>query len=512
MKTKVYKLAFALLIAFSFLTYSCADLVVENLNEPDSEKALANPDDLTSLASGAFRTLHNAMQEYDGPALAMGVMADQNTCSWGNAGMKDLSTEPRSGFINSLTYSYFPVVRNMWESSYSAISSVNDVLKAIEEQGIVMGDDGEDTKMVQAWCYFVSGVAHGYLGLTYDKGNVIKWDTDLETLELTPYQTLLDASIELLDQAISIADANSFEIPVKWMGGDTYTNTELSQLANSYAARILAYGARNETANDAADWSAILSYANNGIEKDLEPEAGDNYDFYDFYCVYQIYPGWGRIDHRIINLMDPEFPSRYAQDGVTWTTPDGENPGEASSDDARLALDFEYMPDQDFRPDRGYYQFSLYRYSRYDDFIADVWYGDKPHPSFLVWENEMLRAEAMVRTGNVSGAVAILNSADGARKVRGQLADVTSSDADDVLWTIFYERDVELIDTGMGISFFDMRRRDQLQSGTIMHFPVPATELEINQIEVYTIGGTPDGENVSMGSWTGLDGITSPYN
>ena len=68
------------------------------------------------------------------------------------------------------------------------------------------------------------------------------------------------------------------------------------------------------------------------------------------------------------------------------------------------------------------------------------------------------------------------------------------------------------MDSGMGIGYFDMRRRDRLQSGTIMHFPVPATELEIIQVPVYTIGGTPDGENVSMGSWTGYDGLTSPPN
>ena len=79
-------------------------------------------------------------------------------------------------------------------------------------------------------------------------------------------------------------------------------------------------------------------------------------------------------------------------------------------------------------------------------------------------------------------------------------------------WHIFYEKDVELIDTGMGISFFDMRRRDMLQRGTILHFPVPATELEIVQVPVYTIGGNPDGENVSDGSWTGQDGLTSPLN
>ena len=247
MKRKVYKFTIAIVLALGFITFGCADLEVENLNEPDSAKALANPDDLTSLAGGAFRTLHNAMQEYDGPALAMANLADAGTCSWGNAAMRDMGNEPRKGWVNSLTYAYFPVIRVFWEDSYSSISAANDVLRAIEEKGIVMGENGEETEMVKAWCYFVSGVAHGYLGLTYDQGNVIKWDTDLETLELTPWNTLVDASLELLDQAISIAGSNSFTLPAKWLGGEAYTSSELAQLASTYAARILAYSSRNKS-------------------------------------------------------------------------------------------------------------------------------------------------------------------------------------------------------------------------------------------------------------------------
>jgi len=512
MKTKINKLAFALIIAMGFITFSCADLVVENLNEPDSAKALANPDDLTSLAGGAYRTLSNAMQEYDGPALSMTGMADAGTCSWGNAAMKDLGSEPRVGFVNSLTYAYFPVIRVFWEDTYSSISAVNDVLRAIEEKGIEMGEDGEETAMVQAWCYFVSGVAHGNLGLVFDQSNVIKWDTDLETLGLTPYQTALDASIELLDQAISIASANSFTIPEKWLGGQSYTSTELAELASTSAARILAYGSRNKAHNEGVDWSKVLTYANNGAQKDLEPELGDNYDFYDMYLVYQRYPGWGRVDHRIINLMSPTYPSRWPNDGVSWTTPDGSDPGEAVSEDARLASDFGYLPDNNFPPDRGYYHFSHYRYARYDAAFSSVWYGSASKPTLLAWENEMLKAEAMVRSGNVAGAVAILNDPNGARKLRGQLPDVTATSASEVLWIIFYERDIELMDSLGGLPFYDMRRRDQLQRGTILHYPVPATELEIAQIPVYTIGGAPDGENISEGSWKGLDGITSPLN
>jgi len=462
-------------------------------------------DSFIDLAGSAFRVLHNAMQELDGPGLAMITMADQGTCSHGNAGMLALSSEPREGFTNDTTFPYIEITRSFWSDAYASINATNKILNVMEDWGFIIENE-ENTTKIKAWLYFISGVAHGYVGLVFDQGNVIKWDTNPDSISLSPWQDMITASIELLDHAISICDTSSFTIAANWMGGEEYTGDELSALANSYAARILAYSPRNKTNNEALDWNKILSYAQKGIQKPLNPLLGSNYDWYDNYMVYQIYPGWGRVDHRIINIMDHDYPSRWPNDNV-W--PDGD-PGEATSNDARLASDFEYMTDQVFRPERGYYHFSHYRFSRYDDVIAEVWYGNKNKPSFLVWENEMLEAEALVRTGNVAGAVATLNDANGARKVRGQLPDVTSTDAAEVLRIIFDEKDIELFNSGMGIGYFDMRRRDQLQSGTILHFPIPFTTLEILQEPIYTIGGTPDGENVSMGSWTGYDGLTSP--
>ena len=463
------------------------------------------------------------MQEYDGPASPMGVMADQNTCPWGFQAVKDLSSEPRRGYVNSNTYSYYSVVISFWKNCYESISLANDILRFTNEMESKNENTSFDIEMLKAWGYFVSGVVHGYLGLTYDKAQIVSGNLETNSLEYAHWQEVNNLSLTLLDKSIEISENNSFEIPAEWMGGETYSNLELAELANSYAARILAYSSRNKAHNESIDWSRVLQYAKNGIQKDVAPLMGDVYDFYDYFLVYSIYPGWVRIDHRIINLMDPDYPSRWPNDGVTWTTPDGQDPGPASSIDERLKSDFEYLEDNDFPPDRGYYHFSHYKHQRYDDFIARIWYGDITHPSFLVWENELLKAEAHVRLGNISEALAILNNPSGARKIRGKLPDITSINPPWVLWNIFYERDIELINTGMGISYFDMRRRDMLQRGTILHFPVPAKELQIMNHEVYTIGGTrygyngnalnggtPDGENVSQGSWTGLDGIRVP--
>ncbi|NQU88556.1 MAG: hypothetical protein HQ541_22645, partial [Mariniphaga sp.] len=352
---KLKILVFTFIVSAGLILNSCTELTVENLNEPDLSKVFANTDEMKSYAGSAFRVLHNAMQEYDGPASSMNVMADQGTCPWGFAAVKDLSSEPRRGFVNSLKYAYYPLVQVYWEECYSSLSIVNDILRVVNENKTDPHGGSSDIKMLQAWGYFVSGVAHGYLGLTFDQGDIVLWDNKTDTVKLVPWQEMIDVSLELLDKSIALADENNFIIPMEWMGGEEYTSLELTELANSYAARILVYSSRNEEHNNLIDWNRVLNYAENGINRNLQPEMGDRFDFYNDYLTRAIYPGWVRIDHRIINLLDPDYPSRWPNDGVSWTTPNGQDPGPAQSLDARLELDFEYLQDNSFSPDRGYY-------------------------------------------------------------------------------------------------------------------------------------------------------------
>ena len=506
MKRSIIKLKI-LLIAFGLLTYSCADLEVINENAPDAGRALANPDDVKALASGSFRTWHNNVQGYNGVALAMGVMADHVTCSWGNQAMRDLSWEPRiNSFNNSLTYSYFGIIRSQWQDSYSAISAANLALSRLNN-GMDFGTGGEDNKLVEAFCLFTSGVSHGYLGLVYDQANVIKWDSDVGALALQPWDEVITEALGLIDEAIAICNANTFTVPVGWLAGQTFTSADLAKLASSYAARILASQSRTKAHNDALDWGKILTYAQNGITTDFGPEIGLTYDWYDMYWVYARYSGWGRVDMRIINAMDHDYPSRWPTDNVSWNTPSGTDPGEASpANDQRLLSDFGYLASNAFPPDRGYYHFSHYRYKRYDFLGATVWYGSGIKPSFMAWENKLIEAEALIRTtGNTTGALAILNSATGPRKVRGQCPDITATDVPTVLRYIWDEKEIECCLTGAGISFFDMRRTDRLQPATLLHFPVPATELEISGLPNYTINAVADGVDGSAGNWTGWD-------
>jgi hypothetical protein len=121
----------------------------------------------------------------------------------------------------------------------------------------------------------------------------------------------------------------------------------------------------------------------------------------------------------------------------------------------------------------------------------------------LAYENSLFKAEAMARLGNIDGALAIINNGPRTDPDRGNLPDATAANLDDFLKILFYERDIELIQTGFGIAFFDMRRRDMLQKGTMLHFPVPGRELMALQLSIYTFGGitNADGVNTSNGGW-----------
>ena len=498
MKTSYIK--YLLIFALVFTTFSCADLVVENLNEPDTERVLATPGDLIGLAGGAYATWWYQELSYTGYMMAMATMADHNTSSWGNSGMRAYSSEPRVGFNNSVTGGDAYVNRETWASNYSALSSANDVLIQIED-GVLINDQAT-TDMIKAWCQFIQGVTHSSLGQYFDKANIIDETTDLTALTFAPYNEVTVAAVGYYERAIAtINAAEDFTLPDGFMRGVNLTSTELKELANFMAARAMTLGARNKGENAATDWAKVRTFAQNGIDWDLEINGGPGW--WDNMKYYTENQGWMRVDHRIMNMFDHSYPSRWPND--PWPT----DPGDVvTTSDARFASSFSYKATVPFKPDRGYYHFSHYYFSRWIDWVPTQ-EGYTPYQT--AWENSLMEAEAEARGGTLANAIAILNAADGNRKVRGALGDVDAGATNaEVLEAIFYERDIDLFGTFSGTAYCDMRRRDMLQRGTILHFPVPGAELEITGQPFYTIQGTPDGVNIAMEGWAGYDGLTSP--
>ena len=121
-------------------------------------------------------------------------------------------------------------------------------------------------------------------------------------------------------------------------------------------------------------------------------------------------------------------------------------------------------------------------------------------PEFVVAENDMYKAEALLRLNRYSEAAAVINS--GTRTTRGQLPNIGTT-PEEIAEAIHYERVVEFPFTSYGLNFFEMRKENLLQAGTMLHFPVPGTALAAIPAEYYTFGGTSGeaGVDYSTGGW-----------
>jgi len=475
------------LIFIIYSLYACEDLNVDNLNSTDLN-GIQNTDGYTNIADELIHDWFMANHAFTSPALCFSSASDASTSSWGTMGMRDFGREPRTTFNNYETYPYAQLNISYYECLYKTLIKANDLLRFINDN-----KDPSDYSKERAVALFTQGLTLGYLGLVYDQAFIITHQTRFDKAgKLSAYFELLSAALTSLDECIRICDNNIFILPDSWIPGQLYDQKSFRKLANSMAARLLAYAPRNGIENSNVNWSKVYSYAMDGISQDFAPMA-DDLNWHSQYHTYSVYPGWAMVDMFIINLLDPNMPNVFPPTGDYADLP---NNGLALSEDARLKLDFEYTKCP-FRGERGYYYFSTYRYSRLDKYISD-W--NTPMVDFRVAENDYLLAEAAVHLNKLTEAANILNNS--ARSHRGQLPNVVP-ERNVLLSCIHYERMIELHTSGMGIQFFQMRKNDLLQKGTLFHLPIPNSELKKIGLKYYTFGldNGVEGVDYSADGW-----------
>lgn len=478
---KNIKLTLFAVLAVMF--YSCddfdTDLEVDNLEQPTS-----NQIGIQSTGDKLFQNWYNTVHSYNGPGLAMVTMADQQTASWGNAGMRDMSSEPRVAWNNNSTYGNAVVTENYFNSLHSTLADANAIVIGLLGDGVF-----DDVDKYESLARFGQGASLGYLALVFDRVFASDENGAINGGEALTYKEATELALEKIDLAIAAADRGDFQLSNQ-INGMTLSSDQWSEFLNTFAARLLVNSARNTEERDSLDWQRVLNYTENGITYDVEVLSDGWTTWYAEWVYYSIFPGWLRTDLRIINLMDEDYPDYWPQ-GETVLP-------EASSTDARLESDFEYLTSQDFPPDRGTYHWSTYRHSRYDFITANGWAA--PHTEMLVAENELYMAEAYLQMGMLSEAASAINNSS--RVLRGGL-DPVAEDAQAIEDAIFYEKMIELLHTGVGLGYFEMRGNDLLQKGTPKHFPIPGAALDAAGIPIYTFGGTQGtaGVDYSDGGW-----------
>ncbi len=483
-----------LFIGFLCFTSCTQDFEVPNENQPDFLKVYASGADVKNVAAGLYSTFY--LPNNFTMTMMLSVAADNLSCSSANYGMRAMSAEPRLAWDNTPGYAYESSTSYPFNKMYAVINTASLVLKAMDN-GLQIGKDGVDNNLVRAFARFNMGIAYGTLALTFDKAFIVDENITLENASVADakaYSEVAAQAILYLDEVIALSGNNSFSIPADWMGtAGVLSSSELKQYANSWAARILSNLPRNSTELAAVNWQDVKKYADAGITSDFNV-VQDGFNKWPNYAGYYLMsPGWAEADMYVVNKLDPTMPAHWDDDLVA--PPASTNPNA----DKRIETDFQYKSSH-INADRGIYHWSNYRFKRRD--FLSTWPPTGPLPEFMLAENDMYKAEAAAYTGDLSGAAAIINA--GTRTTRGQLPSVAAN-LPDIKEAIHHERIIEMILTGTGLQFFEMRKRNLLQKGTPLHFPLPARTLEtFGAPQPFNTFGGPsgqDGINGSNGGW-----------
>ena len=511
--------SFALYTLVGFLltvVVGCQDLAVENENNPDREIAFSQPGDVVNLLRGTFSDYWHSVQSCENGALTLSTMADENSSSWANWSMQDMSSEPRVAWNNNPNYVDRAPVEESWFDNYRGISNVNDALQAIaraEEEGSVddniFTQDGHDTNQLKAFAKMNQGLMHGSLSLFFDQGFIFDENVNLETdkLELRPYDEIHQAAIQMLEQARDIAASNTFTLN-DWIWGLNLNSADVVRLINSFIVRFTIQVARDPDERAAVNWSNILDLIDAGITQDFAPVATAGiYDTKEDDCLkfYANQETWARADYRTIGPADESggyqaWLATPLQDRSVFdiVTSDRRIVG-AENDPTVSGTDFEYLGvPGPFPPARGTYHYSSHLHKRYWYYLLGARKGPMPHLTLA--ELNMYKAEALLRTGGSTAEVAALinrtrvrrgrmNPASGSDPVGSYTDDQSHLDSASLWAKLKHERRIETMNTAGGLAFYDDRGIGDLVTGTAIHFPVPGTELETLGLQNYTFGG-----------------------
>lgn len=501
------------IVAFgAVLALGCNSLDVTNPNAPDAGRALTDPDAIEAIAGGTLISFYNTYNglEAVGP---LTTQARSHTASWNNYNMNFYSSVDGDGTRNTRGWQNNPAAAGRtsiewyWEGYYSVASTAMDVLIAIRNNGLVIGDAAR-TARAEAVAELMLGAALGQIALNYDKGYFIDENADLANLVYIDRAALRDSAIVKLQSAATIAAANTFDVPDAWHGdGGDYTNVHIAELANTMAAMTLAYWPRTDAENAGVDWAQVATFAAAGLSEDFvfvgdgcasicpEMQSWTN----DIFGI--------RVHTRVANLLDPAT--------QTDPYPDGGN-AQPNSPDARLGdgsfgtagmegdygtvavtasagTDFAWSSYEAFFASRGQYHQSNIGHIRYDESgtqdLNSIYLGYGPVPLIMKAQNDLIRAEALARQNtDLATAATLINNT---RVTRGNLSAAVAGDgAAQLLAYIEYENEIELLSQGSSVFYVRRRVPGGLIVGTPREMPVPAKELGVKNEALYTWGGT----------------------
>jgi hypothetical protein len=520
---------------------ACLELDVLNPNQPDRARALNNVDDLEALLASAFtpffevthqsNSVGNVWTTVGGESTAVGRLVDEN------------AREPRPAYRNANT----PAAptdngESIWRGFHEMPSNVNDALNTLDELGesFIDGNGVDQTPRARAFASFVAGLAWGYGAMIFDKIILLPLDeaigddpveqalANLTSANDGPTSPAVQAAVQALQNAAAMAQQNDFTFPSlsqagegRWFGTPSpITSDGFIRLANSMAARILVLSARNPEQRRTVDWAQVRSLTENGITENFEVQLQAGIRTSNFYNqVQNDLPGCQpchRLDNRLVGQADISgayqtwiASVRDDRNRFDVVTPDRRITGVGPQDNGAYVRYLDH--NNGFPSALGIYPRSAYQWFRHlnNGFLANTGTA----VLMYVDENNLLRAEALLRLGDRQGAVDLINisrtrshvlpdgvtypglppvTVNGVPQSAVCVPRTDSGACGDLMVALRYERMVELLYTDALRGYADSRAFGIIPDGTFTQAPMEPLELQVLGLDNYTFGGPGD--------------------
>jgi hypothetical protein len=506
------------------------DLSVENLSNPDVGRVFAVPASIEATIASGYQSTHNAITN---TALQpeVEVIGLESYSSLNNFNMGIRVSIPRAPIQNSNgAPSIFREFSALSRGSRLMVEAI-DALNRLTAAGQSLGTPAQDLRG-KAFGYFVAGTDLGWLAMIYDSAGVVKPGmTSDEIPPLSGAADVMKVAITYLDSAVNIAsdpasgNTGGFPTPDPWMSGTALSRDGFIRLVRSYRARFRAGVARTPEQRAAVDWAKIIDDAENGIQSDIMVNVGGTTGWDIGFNSSQMHvdPGWSQMSMMYYGMADTSgaYAAFIAAPVTTRSgyflvkTPDKRWPaGETRAEQQKASTTPSGFTSKPYIINRtlaevpgdgwgvSFYDFFRLKYIRLNSQTG-------PYPEFAKAENNLLAAEAYIRTGNIGAAAAkidLTRTANGLPALSGAVTSATQPvpggracvpqvpsgstvSCGNILEAMKYEKRMETAYTSFGRWWIDGRGWGDLVANSAFEYPVPYEEMQARQKPSYNLGG-----------------------
>ena len=525
---------------------ACNDpLDVTNVDSPDRGVVFAKPSDVAGIVGRQYeQIITGTIGATARVHIGLLTASFENASTLANNGLGPRSAMPRPLLDNSRGNAYlnenFNDFRFMSQVARVAASAIDKSRDPTFEPTLGVAQTGR----MRAFAWFVYGVAIGNLAMVYDSAAVpLPGDGPLDVNPLVGHKELADAALKALDSAFTHASAatsaSAFPLPDGWLSATGVSQARFVQLIRSSRARVRANVARTPQDRAAVEWAKVADDASNGITADFmstfNPNTGYDYTWLATGTHFRD-TNWHQMTPYIIGMADSSgayetWLSVKRPDRVPFTIktrdlrfPAGETRAEQNAVGQGAVSGRRYFRNRAPGLDQAAtgWQNSEYDHYRWRSFADASRIG--PFPIFTVAENDLLAAEAYLRTGDIAKAATLIDKTrttaglpalSGAitsltQEVPGGRACVpripvgpsfTTTQCGTILEALKWEKRMETAYTVYGAWYFDSRGWGDLPEGTPLSWPVPYQELDARLLPLYTLGGVGGKEAAAVSTY-----------